>query len=735
MGWFDEQLRRRIESDDEQFESAFASMASIVMDDKELHLKDEVAASDDAVKQVLAHYRIHARSVPEDITDAFDRLEYLLRPAGIMWRNVTLKPGWSKNAIGPLLVQNGCGGVSALIPRASSGYWIVDGGRRALSSRMEKELGSHAICFYKPLPLKKLDVRDLLKYAFGTLSVGDAARIVVSTFCVTLVGLVLPYVNKLLFSTVVPSGSVQLIIPIALLLAGATISSTLFAIDRALVLDRLVGKLRLMVRSATMMRLLGLPLSFYRSHSAGELLSRMDHVSNASKLIFDTLLTTSLTALFSLVYIAQISSFAPSLTLPALFVIAVSAAYSVISVFAMTPWQKKSLDLSAQADGVTYALIAGIQKLKLTGSERRAFARWAEAYTQAARVRYRPPWYVRADKGIYCAITLLGSIILYYFAGSSGVNTADYMAFAASYGLVSGAFASFATILRNIAEIRPSLEMAAPLLETVPEIDENRRMISHLMGGIELNGVSFRYDEDGPYLLDDLSLKIRSGQYVAIVGKTGCGKSTLIRMLLGFETPERGAVYYDGLDIATMDLSSLRQKIGTVTQNGKLFEGTVFSNIAICTPGLTLEAAWRVAEMAGLADDIRAMPLGMGTFVSEGGGGFSGGQRQRLMIARAIAPNPRVLIFDEATSALDNITQRQVSKALDALKCTRIVVAHRLSTICQCDRIVLLDKGKIVEDGSFDELMSRQGAFADLVSRQMTETPLCGCKTSERLRN
>lgn len=226
-----------------------------------------------------------------------------------------------------------------------------------------------------------------------------------------------------------------------------------------------------------------------------------------------------------------------------------------------------------------------------------------------------------------------------------------------------------------------------------------------------------------PWILEDLSLKIQPGQYVAIVGKTGCGKSTLVRLLMGFESPQKGAIYYDGKNINALDLKSLRKKLGVVMQNGKLFQGDIFSNITISAPWLTLDQAWEAAELADIADDIRAMPMGMHTIISEGSGGISGGQKQRLMIARAIAPNPKILIFDEATSALDNITQKKVSQALDGLKCTRIVIAHRLSTIRHCDRIIVLDGGKIVEDGSYDELLARGGMFTELVSRQRVDIP------------
>ena len=225
-----------------------------------------------------------------------------------------------------------------------------------------------------------------------------------------------------------------------------------------------------------------------------------------------------------------------------------------------------------------------------------------------------------------------------------------------------------------------------------------------------------------PYVVDGMNLKIKAGEYIAIVGKTGCGKSTLIRLLLGFETPERGAIYYDGQDITKLDLRSLRRRIGVVTQNGSLFQGDIYSNIVISAPQLTLEEAWEAAELSGIADDIRAMPMGMHTIIAEGQGGISGGQKQRLMIARAIAPKPKVLMFDEATSALDNRTQKQVSDALDGLKCTRIVIAHRLSTIKNCDRILVLDKGRILEDGTYDELIRNNGFFTELVARQRLDT-------------
>ena len=270
----------------------------------------------------------------------------------------------------------------------------------------------------------------------------------------------------------------------------------------------------------------------------------------------------------------------------------------------------------------------------------------------------------------------------------------------------------------SAASIKPIIELIKPLLSAQPETSEGRETVTRLSGSIEMSHVTFGYDPDSKPLFEDFNLVIPARQYVAIVGKSGCGKSTLVRLLLGFEKPEKGAIYYDRRALDELDPRSLRKHIGVVIQNGQLFQGDIFSNITISAPQLTLEDAWAAAEKAGIAEDIREMPMGMHTILSEGQGGISGGQKQRLMIARAIAPKPTILILDEATSALDNKTQKQVADALDRLKCTRIVIAHRLSTIRSCDRILVMDKGAIVEEGTYEELIERGGYFAELVARQ-----------------
>ena len=440
------------------------------------------------------------------------------------------------------------------------------------------------------------------------------------------------------------------------------------------------------------------------------------------KMLASTVLSAGLTSVFSLIYISQIFVYAPALVVPALIIILVTVVFSVVSSLVQMKLSIRRMELSGKEDGMTYALITGIQKIKLAGAEKRAFARWGNLYAENARLAYSPPMFIRLNSVISLAISLAGTIIMYVMAVKSGISVADYYAFDTAYGMVSGAFASLAGIALTVAQIKPILNMVKPFFDAVPEVSDGKQVITRLSGGIELSNVSFRYSENMPLVVDDMSLKIRPGQYVAIVGKTGCGKSTLMRLLLGFEHPQKGAIYYDGRDLERIDLRSLRRRIGAVMQNGKLFQGDIYSNIVISAPWLSQEEAWEAAELAGIADDIRTMPMGMNTIISEGSGGISGGQRQRLMIARAIAPKPKILMFDEATSALDNITQKKISEALASLKCTRIVIAHRLSTIKQCDRIIVLDRGKIIEDGKYDELIEKNGFFAELVARQRLDS-------------
>lgn len=727
MGWFDEQIRQRKQNDDDVFADSFVNMAAAVLGSKVTgSLSDGSAAAKSSIDEILKYYHVKSREVPDNIKDTNEQLEYLMRPYGIMRRTVRLEKGWYRDAVGAMLgVMKESGRVVALIPAGFSGYCYIDpdsGKKIKINRRNQRLFDSEAIAFYKPFPLKKIGLGSVAKYIAETLSAADFALIALATLALSLIGMLSPKLNNILFAAVLPSGSVRLLLSIAVFTVSVSVSSLLISATKEMITARINTKMSVSVQAAAMMRIMSLPADFFKGYGSGDLSSRAAHISSLCNMLVSAVLTTGLTSAFSLIYISQIFIYAPVLVVPAIAVILVTVAFSLVSSFAQMRISKKQMELSAKESGMSYALISGIQKIKLAGAEKRAFARWGNLYAQNAKLTYNPPAFIKLNSVISLAISLIGNIVMYAAAVKSGVSVADYYAFGTAYGMVSGAFMSLAGMALTVAQIKPILETVQPFFNTVPEISEGKEVITRLSGGIELTNVSFRYNENMPLILDNMSLKIRPGQYVAIVGKTGCGKSTLMRLLLGFEKPQKGAVYYDGRDIERIDLKSLRRRIGVVMQNGKLFSGDIYSNIVISAPWLTQSDAWDAAEKAGIAEDIRRMPMGMNTIISEGSGGISGGQRQRLMIARAIAPKPKILMLDEATSALDNLTQKRVSESLDSLKCTRIVIAHRLSTIKQCDRILVLDGGKITEDGTYDELIAQNGVFAELVERQRLDT-------------
>ena len=726
MGWFDEQIHDRKRSDAEIFSESFKQMAGAVTGKPgEGGEKEEKKISSNPVEEILEYFHIEGAPIPEDVTDINEILEYQMRPYGIMHRRVKLEKGWHRNAQGAMLARlKTDGSLVALIPDRFSGYCFyehVSGRFIKVTRHIEDNFETDAIVLYKPFPLTRIGTLDLVRYICEQISISDIVMLCFIMLLSTAIGLSIPNMNRVLFSTVIESGSGRMLVAAIIFILSATISRFLLSSSQNLVNIRINTKLSVNVEAAAMMRMLSLPASFFKDFNSGELANRMGYINNLCTDMVTLTVSTTLSSLFSLLYIIQIVLFAPGLVIPAFTVTLLTVIVTVVSVLLQMKITEKQLLLGSKENGLSYSIISGIQKIKLSGAEKRAFGRWAKTYADQAALLYNPPTYLKVSSVISLGLSLIGGIVMYYMALKTGVSVSEYYAFNSSYGMVSAAFMSLASIVTIISRIKPILEMAKPIFEAEPEIAGDKEIITSLGGGVELNNITFGYRSDMPPVIDNLSLKIEPGQYVAIVGETGCGKSTLMRLMLGFETPQKGTVYYDGKDLKQIDLKSLRQKIGSVMQNGKLFPGDIYSNIVLTAPWLSVDEAWKAATIAGIAEDIGNMPMGMFTLISEGQGGISGGQKQRLLIARAIAPRPRILIFDEATSALDNITQKQISDALDEMNCTRIVIAHRLSTIKQCDRIILLKDGKIAEDGTYEELMALKGEFADLVSRQLPD--------------
>ena len=724
MGWFDEQVKERAKNDDDLFASAFAGMANILNNKNKkatVSFQHDRDLSGRALQEILRYYSVRAREVPPGLEEEMEILEYLLRPSGIMYREIELTGDWFRDASGPMLAKTLEGRPIALLPGPMTGYvWKnpATGEEGRVDRAFAATLAEEAVCFYRPFPMRSMDVRDLIAYIFSLLRARDYALIIGLTAVTVLVGLITPAMTSRLYQTVLGNASHTLLWMTLLTMLCASVSSFLFGAARSIVNANVTMRMNMEVESSTMMRVLSLPPAFFKEYAAGELAGRISYMSVVCSEITEMIFSSGLTALFSLVYIGQVVYYTPFLGGVAMAITILTLVISVgFSLMQIRISRAQMLEATKES-GLTYALFGGIQKIRSAGAEKRAFAKWADQYAKSAKYLYDPPFVLKMSGVITTLVSMAGTLIMYAITLDTHVQLSDYMAFSSAYGMVSGAFSAMAGIIVSAASIQPIMEMIEPIMKAQPEISEDRKPVTKLAGDIELSNIWFRYDDNLPYVLQDLSLRIKKGEYVAIVGTTGCGKSTLLRLLLGFEKPQRGTVFFDGRDLRTLDVKSLRRRIGVVMQNGRLFYGDIFSNIAVTAGRITLEDAWDAMIAAGMEEDLQHMPMGMGTIISDGAGGISGGQRQRILIARALASKPSILMFDEATSALDNVTQKIVSDTLESLTCTRIVIAHRLSTIKACDRIIVLDKGRILEDGNYEELIAKGGFFAELVERQ-----------------
>ena len=721
MGWFEEQVKTRKKLDAKTFEDSFLSLAGI-RTDKQSALSDEAVRENYAINQILSYFRYQAVDIPTNISNFKDKLNYSLGQFDIEYRKVELNDSYVTDPTSPLLIYTLINNIPIILfPKGNNKYYYINyqtGKKVFIEASLVNKLELEAYSFYRPLPNKKATVKEYARYIQKSIRPLDIILLILFTAIASGVGLLLPYLTKLLTDGATSDKDMNQFMLVSIYVVATATGLLLINALKEFVNNRIAIKIEKSITQATMARVLSLPPSFFKKYSTGELAMRFKAVPALAGTIINGVFVTLISVIMSLAYLFQLIGFAPALILPVVIILIVTTSFSIVTAVIQRTYQRKQYELASKEAGITYGMINGIQKIRLSGSEKRVFAKWANAYSKAAKVRYNPPLILRLATAISLGITLLGNIALYYCASEYDVSVANYMAFVTSYGVLSGAFASVVQMVGVIFTIQPTYEMARPILFAEPESTIGKKVLKSINGHIKLENVSFRYNENSPMIVDHLSLDIKDGEYVAIVGQTGCGKSTLVRLLLGFEKPLSGSVYYDDNNIEDVELSSLRKNIGTVMQNGVLFHADIFSNIIISCPTLKEEDAWAAAEIANIADDIRDMPMGMKTVISEGQGGISGGQKQRIMIARAIVHHPKVLIFDEATSALDNKTQKNISDSINKLNCTRIVIAHRLSTIKNADRIIMLEGGKIIEEGNYQTLIDNKGKFAELVARQ-----------------
>lgn len=647
-------------------------------------------------------------------------------------RRVLLEGRWWEQEFGPTLAFRKSDNSPVAILPAAGGDNVLFDARTNRTEPITREIAATLAPFgegvYRSFSDLVTNAREFLKFALHGLR-SEFLVVLLMSISVGLLGTLTPFFTGKIFDSVIPTADRQMLWHYVAALISAAIATGAFNFVRNIAVLRVEGKMDYVGQSAIWSRMLDLPMTFFRAHSSGDLADRafaVDHIRSKFSDVGVTTMLSVTTILFQGLAMSMINF---KLAAVGLAIIAVMVAIITAANWFQLRFQRQEYAIRGRIASIALELMSGVTKIRVAAAEDHAFRLWARSFSSQKRVAFiigRIQNFVQVVKGSYpvlASMIIFAALFMFNKKAAQGasISTGQFIAFNTAFTAVMGALLELSLGMLQLLEIIPIFERVRPVICEPPEVTDERRHPGELKGNLELYHLNFRYDKDGPLILKNVDLKIRKGQFVAIVGASGSGKSTILRLLLGFEQPESGYVYYDGQDLNSLDLRELRKQIGTVLQTSQLMPTTIFQNIIAASTSLTLEDAALAALRAGMDKDIENMPMGMHTVVSEGGGGFSGGQKQRLMIARALVNRPRVVFFDEATSALDNRTQNIVTKSLREMDATRITIAHRLSTVVDADRIIVMDQGEIVESGTYAELMTNEGKFFELAQRQQAE--------------
>lgn len=648
----------------------------------------------------------------------------IARLSHFSYREIVLSPGWRTRDSGSFLVFDQQNKPYACLSRGGS-YVLCnpeDGVLTPVSAHVEQSLSAKAYMIYRPLPSGQITGWDIFSFCRKSILPRDLIWLMALSLITALVGLLAPTISQKLYDQYIPLGEKIVLLQIGCLMGSFMIANVLFSIVKNLVNFRITSRMAYDTQSAVYDRLFKLPESFFRNYESADLAQRVMGAGNIIHSMAVALFSIGVAGVFVLIYFLRMFSYSGELTALGLAMVAVyGGCYYLISSKGVK-YQQASAELEGKTNSIMFQFLTGISKIRIAGVEDRALYEYMKPYVELRESEFKRNKIGGYGDVISLLASSLFSILLYIIViqGKLAISLGAFIAFTS----VFGAFTAYALqIVQSLVEIKgvgPLFERLKPVLAASPELDDAKELPGEISGVIEINNVVFSYSNDGPDILSNVSLNIKPGEYIGIVGPSGCGKSTLMKLLLGFEKPRSGKIYYDNKDIENLDKRELRKKIGVVLQDGKLISGSIFENITITAPSATLSDVQRVVKAVGLEKDINEMPMGLHTVLSEDCGTISGGQQQRILIARAIISQPKILFFDEATSALDNITQSMVCDTLKQMNSTRIVIAHRLSTIIQCDRIIVIEAGHIAEQGSYDELMASKGVFYQLASRQLT---------------
>ncbi|MEA5449682.1 NHLP bacteriocin export ABC transporter permease/ATPase subunit [Leptolyngbya sp. CCNP1308] len=733
-------------------ENVVHSLAGVLEGDRIDSTESPLLAVAGAVGKALG-VTIQPAAPSENAARNKEPLEAIARASQLRLRRVLLRGEWWRQDCGPLVAYTKEGrSPVALLPTPGPRYEIYAPGGLSPSPPLQNSkfktqnsklptsptppphhlpltptLAAHldpvAFVFYRPLPTGDLNALSLLRFAFRGQG-RDWLMIGLTGVAATLIGMVVPQATAVLVDTVVPYGDRALLWQIGLGLLAAAFGAAGFQLAQAIATLRVETGADAHLQAAVWDRLLTLKTSFFRQYPTGDLASRVSSISAIRRKLSGSALQGLFAGIFSLLNLGLLIYYSPLLAGVAIIVGLIVMVVTVASGLVLVRRYRPLLEIQGQLYGLVVQLINGIAKLRMAGAEERAFAAWGQRYGQQLRLTLSTQQLEDAVAVFNTVLPIVTTVALFWLAslmlnGDADLSTGTFLAFSVAFGTFIAGATSLSDTLVDLLDIVPLWQRASPILQAEPEVNLTKADPGQLSGALSMDRVTFRYSDEGPVILDDVSFEAKPGEFIALVGPSGSGKSTAMRLLLGFDVPQAGTVYYDGQALSGLDVVAVRRQCGVVLQTSRLSAGSIFENLAGGAL-ISLDDAWDAAEKAGLAADLRAMPMQMHTVVSEGGSNLSGGQRQRLLIARALAVKPKIMLMDEATSALDNRTQAIVTESLNRLKVTRVVIAHRLSTIRHADRIYVLEVGRLVQQGSFEELASQPGLFSQLIRRQMT---------------
>ncbi len=655
-------------------------------------------------------------------------LVMLARLSGLRTREITLEDGWFKQD-GPSFVGRAVDGRPlALLATGRGGYRAIDpseGRDYPVDREVAGKIEPIGFMLYVPLPTRIRSGLAALRHVVSRF--GRDFRLLITMAVLSgLIALLTPILTGELLSEIIPRGDEAMWIAALGALALGALGAAVFDVVGALAALRIEGRTDEQLQASVWGRLVSLPISFFRRFTAGDLADRANGVGMIRQMLTGATVHGLVTGVFSIFSLALLFWYSWTLALCALGISLLLAAGSALLVRVQVRHYRDGFRASGLVDGFVFQMITGIRKIRMANAENYALAQWARRFSEQRRALLAARYWGAGQHTVNSMFQPLSLLLLFAFIwyallegeDQPSFDLGDFLSFNAAFGQFAASVVALTGSFTTISSTIPLFERVKPILECPPESSTGIFVPPDLTGDIEFTKVVFRYLPDAANALTDVSFRIRQGEYVAFVGPSGSGKSTIYRLLLGFERPDSGAVLIDGHDLLHLDLPTVRNLMGVVLQDGKLTAASIYENIAGSSP-LGMKEAWDAARAAGLEDDIRAMPMGMHTVLPEGGVGLSGGQKQRVLIARALARRPRIMLFDEATSALDNRTQLTVQESLRKFSITRIVIAHRLSTIRDADRIFVMKEGRIVDVGRYDELMARDGVFADLARRQV----------------